>query len=151
MQFPWLPDLYRTLGQSPTVGLLMDLCEENYRYLLNMAPQLAHMQGASCSSLPGHMDLFMEILEQSRYTTTVHLTYFFHHHSGQVPDPDAVLRVYHDARQVEILSISAEALLPVERCFFAPGLQNKWNVNLFVMKWLAYCANQGHKFPFQRT
>lgn len=129
----------------------MALCEENYNHLLGMAPQLKSLSGTLCSSRAGHMDLFLQILEHTPYTSLVHLTYYFDHHDGQMPDPDAVLRVYHDACQVEVQALSQHTL-PMERLFEAPGLLNKWRANLFVSKWLAFCGQQGHLFlPAETT
>ena len=60
-------------------------------------------------------------------------------------DPDALLRVYHDARQVEVEALRQQTL-PTHRLYEAPGLMNKWRVNLFVFKWLVFCLRQGHLF-----
>lgn len=123
----------------------MDLCEENYRLLMQMAPHLHRMQGQFLSSRPGHMDLYLEILLQAPYTTELHLTYYFSHTRGQSPDPDAVLRVYHDASQIEVVDLR-EQTLPVLPNYHPPGLSNKWRANVFLSKWLSYCGLQGHEF-----
>ena len=91
------------------------------------------------------MDLYLEILEQAPYTTLVHVTYYFAHHQGQHPDPDALLRVYHDARQIEVVDLQ-QNILPVRPNYNYPGLLNKWRVNLFLSKWLTFCLDQGHCF-----
>jgi uncharacterized protein YqiB (DUF1249 family) len=123
----------------------MELCEENYHHLLRLAPELRAMEGSFHSRLDGTMDLSLEILEQTPYTTLVHLTYFFAHESGQLPDPDATLRVYHDSCQAEILELRQKAL-PLNRGVEHPTLDQKWKANLFLSKWLCYCAQQGHRF-----
>lgn len=146
MRQPWTGQLKRMLGSQPTVGGLMSLCEENYAHLLRMAPELKAMSGTQCSRRSGHMDLYLQILEHTPYTSLIHLTYYFDHQDGQRPDPDAVLRIYHDARQVEVQELSQQ-ILPMERLYEAPGLLNKWRANLFVSKWLAFCVLQGHRFP----
>jgi len=145
MQFPWVSQLASLLDRAPTVGQLLDLCEENYWQLMAMAPGLRRQQGLLKSSRPGQMDLYLEVLEQTPYTTVVHLTYYFSHHQGQVPDPDAVLRLYHDAAQVEVMNLRQSAL-PLEAGYQHPSLYNRWKVQLFLSKWLAYCAHQGHRF-----
>lgn len=148
MQQPWTGHLLKILRAEPTVGSLMALCEDNYRHLLRMAPDLAQMTGAHRSTLPDHTDLHLEILEQAPYTTLIHLTYYFQHEAGQQPDPDATLRVYHDARQLEVLDLR-QHVLPMERLYDAPALLNKWKANLFVSKWLAFCNHQGHYFSVE--
>lgn len=145
MRQPWTGQLKRLLDTQPTVGGLMALCEENYAHLLRMAPDLKAMTGAFCSRRAGHMDLHLQVLEHTPYTSLIHLTYYFDHHDGQRPDPDVVFRVYHDAQQVEVQELR-QHVLPTERLFMAPGLLNKWRVNLFVSKWLSFCVRQGHAF-----
>ena len=137
--------LHNWLDSRPTVGDLLTLCEENYRCLHNLVPQLRRLQGEHCSSRPDHQDLHLTILEQTRYTTLLRLTYRFSHVDGGTSDPDALLRVYHDARQVEVEDLHQQAL-PTDRLYEAPGLVNKWRLNLFVAKWLAFCLRQGHLF-----
>jgi len=133
------------LDSRPTVGDLLTLCEENYRCLHSLVPQLRRLQGEHCSSRPDHQDLHLTILEQTPYTTLLRLTYRFPHADGGTSDPDALLRVYHDARQVEVEDLRQQAL-PTDRLYEAPGLVNKWRLNLFVAKWLAFCLGQGHLF-----
>lgn len=145
MHQPWTGQLKRLLIAPPTVGALMSLCEENYAHLLRMAPELRAMSGTQQSRRAGHMDLYLQVLEHTPYTSLIHLTYYFDHHDGQKPDPDVVLRVYHDARQVEVQELN-QHVLPMERLFESPGLLNKWRANLFVSKWLAFCVLQGHGF-----
>jgi len=145
MQLPWIHQVQKLLIDQPTVGRLMDLCEENYSLLMSMAPQLQRMQGGHLSRRNGHMDLYLEIIQQSPYTTELHLTYYFSHTQGQTPDPDAMLRVYHDASQIEVIDLR-EQVLPVLPNYQPPGLYNKWKANVFLSKWLSYCVSQGHGF-----
>lgn len=146
MQMPWPPQLLRLLCAEPTVGALMDLCEESYEHLRRMTPQLGHLDGRYRSSLAGHVDLHLEILEQTPYTTLLRLTYQFEHAGTARPEPDAVIRAYHDARQVEVVELR-QGELPLERLFQAPSLRNRWRANLFLSRWLSFCARQGHCFP----
>ena len=135
----------RWLDRRPSVGDLMALCEENYLYLTSLVPQVRRLQGEHRSSRPQHQDLHLVILEQTRYTTLLRLTYRFDHPGNCATDPDALLRVYHDAQQVEVEDLRQETL-PTQRLYEAPGLMNKWRLNLFLSKWLAFCLRQGHHF-----
>lgn len=141
--------LHHWLDRRPSVGDLLALCEENYHYLMSLAPQLRRLRGTHHSRRPDHQDLHLTILEQTPYTTLIRLTYEFRHDAVEdqpgVADPDALLRVYHDARQVEVEDLRQQ-VLPTHRLYEAPGLENKWRVNRFVAKWLAFCAIQGHVF-----
>ncbi|MEJ2327451.1 MAG: DUF1249 domain-containing protein [Chromatiaceae bacterium] len=128
----------------------MSLCEENYRLLSRMIPELRRVQGELRSTRIGGPDLHLEIIEQSRYTTLLRLTYLFPYADGKVhrveeADPDALLRVYHDAGQVEVIDL-LETALPLRSDYRSPALDAKWKVNLFLSKWLAYCARQGYQF-----
>ena len=151
MQAPWYPWFSHTLlRREPTVGWLMALCEENYRRLLRLAPGLREMRGSLQSSPAGAMDLHLEILEQTPYTSLIRLTYFFGHSEGIRPDPDATLRVYHDAAQAEVVHLEQRSL-PLNRGPVLPTLAQKWDANLFLSKWLAYCQAEGHGFPSRES
>lgn len=123
----------------------MDLCEENYRYLITIAPGIRYLKGRLLSPQRNGIDLYLDVLEQTPYTTLARLTYFFQQRDGGVSDPDAVLRVYHDSRQVEVLDLKQQAL-PLKQGMDPPTLEQKWKANLFLAKWLTYCASQGHRF-----
>ena len=142
-RFPW--SLHTLLENCPSVGCLMDLCDENYRHLSRLAPGLSRMRGRWASRTLHGLDLHLEVLEQTPYTTMVHLTYYFPHHEGPLPDPDATLRVYHDSRQVEVVGLRQQAL-PLNRRPGHPTLEQKWKINLFLAKWLIFCLQQGHHF-----
>lgn len=60
-------------------------------------------------------------------------------------EPNALLRAYHDAAQVEVLDLR-QTVLPLYRHYGAPALEAKWRANLFLSKWLAYCLREGHVF-----
>mgnify|MGYP002395330612 CR=1 FL=1 len=127
----------------------MSLCEENYRAMLRLAPNLHRLRGPFVSCKDGGADLLLEVREQAPFTTLFRLTHLF---AGPDdigcwrPDPDAMLRAYHDAGQVEVLDLRQTAL-PVFSHYASPALQAKWKANLFVSKWLSYCLSQGHSFP----
>ena len=136
-------------SRRPTVGALMGLCEENYILLSRLAPGLPSRRGRLVSRIPGGVDLHLTIDSQSAYTTALRLTHVFR--GGEVgdppfrSDPDVRLRVYHDARQVEVLDLRQTAL-PVHADYQPPALDSKWRLNLFLAKWLSYCLQQGHRF-----
>ena len=67
---------------KPNVGQLMDLCDENYRYLMRLAPDLRQMQGCRQSQLKGALDLYLEVLEQTPYTTLFTSPISFHTSRG---------------------------------------------------------------------
>ncbi|MES9991668.1 MAG: DUF1249 domain-containing protein [Candidatus Thiodiazotropha sp.] len=141
--YPWSSN--KLLSTRPRVGMVLDLSEENYALLMRMAPSLGDMSGRYQSNLEHGMDLHLEVLEQTPYTTLVHLTYYFSHAVGDYPDPDATLRIYHDSKQVDVLDLR-QSSLPLHRWGDNPTLDQRWRINLFLSKWLNYCVAQGHRF-----
>ncbi len=147
------------LTPPPDVGGLMALCEENYAALMRLAPALRQLpdplSDPLCSKPEGRAELSLSIVEQSPYTTTLHLTHVLRaevavphlpQHPQHPSEPDAMLRAYHDAEQVEVLNLR-QTVLPVLSHYQAPALAAKWRANLFVSKWLGYCLQQGYRFP----
>jgi uncharacterized protein YqiB (DUF1249 family) len=139
------------LATVPTVGGLMALCEENYDALLRLAPALPSLTGRLVSKRDGQPDLLIEIIDQAPYTTTLRLTHRFAQrqssmeHDGHL-EPYALLRVYHDAEQVEVLDLR-QTVLPLYSTYHAPALAAKWKANVFLSKWLGWCVREGHRFP----
>ena len=81
--------------------------ESNYIRLRAFAPVLVELGGRAgrfISHVPGDVPLHVALCERSRYTTTLHMTYFFEQEGELVPDPDLSVRIYHDARMAEALA-----------------------------------------------
>ncbi len=123
----------------------MELCEENYRLFLRLVPQVRVLEGNRLSRIADSTDLHLRIEEQTPYTTLVRLTYLFPNAEERLPDPDALLRIYHDARQTEILELR-QKVLPLNSGPQLPTLRQKWRANLFLSKWLIFSIQQGHGF-----
>lgn len=135
------------LSPPTNVGALMMLCEENYGALMRLAPNLSQFEDQLCSKPEGLSELSLVTIEQARYTTTLRLTHLLRGEpAAQHPsEPDALLRAYHDAEQVEVLSLR-QTVLPILSHYQAPALAAKWRANLFLSKWLGYCLHQGYHF-----
>jgi uncharacterized protein len=126
----------------------MDVCEESYDALMQLAPELRHSRGFLRARSAVGVDLYLQVLEQSRYTTLIRLTHAFPRTIGDdldCLDPNARLCVYHDAMQVEVLDLHQTAL-PIYRHYAHPALDAKLKANLFLARWLAYCVQQGYRF-----
>ncbi len=151
MRMPWYPwSLRHALDEQPTVGRLMDLCDENYGHLTRLVPGLRTLEGRHASRVEKGMDLYLDVLEQMPYTTMIHITYRFSHAKTPDFDPDATVRVYHDARQVEVIDLKQSAL-PLDKEVHRGALNRKWKANLFLSKWLVYCVQQGHTFNYRTS
>jgi uncharacterized protein YqiB (DUF1249 family) len=125
---------------------LMDLYEHNYIRLRNLAPDL-EVADEMISSVPGHQDLHLSITLRCKYTTMMRLTYQFEESGKPVFEPDLYLKMYHDARVVEVQQLNSRTRGPM---LMANLLQRKWVMNRFLYKWLGYCQFQGHHFESMR-
>lgn len=126
---------------------LMDLYEANYIRLRRLCPDLACVHGHRVSKVSGAMDLHLSVQEHTPYTTTVRLTYLFHENEGPRASPDLLVRMFHDARQVEVLGRHCRPLggdITVHDLPRPGALECKWRLNRFLYKWLGYCLHQGH-------
>jgi hypothetical protein len=147
----WLaPAMLHLNGCQPrTLASLQDLQECSYRRLLRLAPDLRRAEGACVSRVKGALDLHLVVTERSPYTTTLNLTYRFPAGATEVLEPDLTARVYHDARLVEVVSLSRRHPPHAAGCWRRPEpseLEAKWEVHRFLQRWLGYCLHQGHLF-----
>lgn len=125
---------------------LMDLYENNFLRLRRLIPDLSKMPAYTVSTLPGCLPLHMRILEQTKFTTTLLLTYYFEEGETLLAEPALTIRVYHDACQVEVLT--GHLRHGRERYDHIPEMAKavKWKLNRFLYKWLGYCLYLGHQF-----
>lgn len=121
---------------------LMELYEQNYIRLRNLVPDLA-VADEMISSVPGHQDLYLSITQRCRYTTMMRMTYRFEGSGNPIFEPDLQLKMYHDARVVEVQQLYSRTRGPM---LMAKMIQQKWTMNRFLYKWLGYCQFQGHRF-----
>lgn len=146
------PSAVLTRPEPRSFAALMELYEANYMRLRCLCPGLSSIAHRAVSSVPGALDLHLEVLERSRYTTTLLLTYRFSCEGEGPPraNPNLVVRLYHDARQAEVLSRScrrSDREIRIEGLRWDSALACKWRLNRFLFKWLGYCLHQGHGFP----
>lgn len=121
---------------------LMELYEQNYMRLRNIAPDLK-VADEMISSVPDHQDLYLSITQRCRYTTMLRMTYRFEDAGEVLFEPDLHLKVYHDARVVEVQQLQSRSRGPL---YLADLIDQKWMMNRFLYKWLGYCLYQGHYF-----
>lgn len=139
----WLAD-----AQPRSFTGLMGLYESNFRRFERLAPELDLPFDEACS-VGADATLYLRVLERCRYTTTVHLTYWFSDEGSARADPDLTLRLYRDARLAEAVYCDARsryAALAGVPDIDDTVLDNQWPRNLLLNKWLAYCLAQGHGF-----
>lgn len=133
----------------------MTLYESNYIRLGWLAPDLGRLAGRVTSEVGRDLPLELAVLDRSRYTTTLGLTYLLDGVREQ-PEraPDLAVRVYHDARLAEACGPMPEPG-PSGLRLLAGGLprgsSERWNWNMLLNKWLEYCVGCGHRFPQAAT
>jgi len=127
---------------------LMTLYESNYIRLRSLLGDARGLVGRAVSRAPGDLDLHVEALEHSPYTTILRLTYLFEEPGATVADPDLEVRVYHDARLAEASRCARWVRHPGLaglRDGLPLALGERWLRNMLLNKWLDYCAERGHR------
>jgi len=126
---------------------LMALYESNYLRLLRLIPDVDRIDGCFRSRVAGDCDLYVEVIETSRYTVTLSLTYHFATDQGLLVNPDMMVRIYLDGRQAEVLAIGeTQRHAALRRLVFEHKLEldRRWRCNMILNKWLEYLSDQGH-------
>lgn len=121
---------------------LMELYEHNYMRMRNLVPDL-QVADEMISSVPDHQDLFLSVTQRCKYTTMIRLTYQFQDEGQTLFEPDLHLKMYHDAKVVEVQQLHSRTRGPM---LMAELIEQKWIMNRFLFKWLGYCRFQGHFF-----
>lgn len=174
MRFSITESVHETLCYSPNVladsyivpqcraeprslGALMALYEGNFIKLMALAPALrlpsqvvASARAASISRAARDLDLHLCVDAVTRYTIDLRLTYLFQDAAGLAADPDLHLRVYLDARMVEVISWSNSHRHEVLRQLALTSsreLDRRWSQNIMLGKWLDYLGDMGHSLP----
>ncbi|MEN8129112.1 MAG: DUF1249 domain-containing protein [Pseudomonadota bacterium] len=134
----------------------MELYEANYIQFRRLCPGLEHISRTSCSRVEGVLDLHLRLIERCKYTTTLCLTYHFQDGLEHIkPEPNLKVRIYHDARQAEVLNRfvrrSGIEVNTRDLSRRKSELSVRWSLNRFLYKWLGYCCHQGHRLAQQQV
>jgi uncharacterized protein len=139
----------------------MALYEGNFIKLTGLAPSLVGPEMAAHALAEGRkiepalsrvardLDLHLCVDGVTRYTVDLRLTYLFEESDGLSANPDLQLRLYLDARMVEVISWSVAHLHEVLRRLAATKareLDRRWSQNIMLGKWLDYLDDMGHSF-----
>ena len=142
------------LPQPNSFAGLMDLYEANYIRIRKLCGQKVLMPSVAVSRITQGMDLYLQVLEQTRFTSTIALThYFVDTQQGLLAYPDLRLRIYYDALQAEVIGQSLNfenSDLPAWCNPANKSIQMRWRANRFLFKWLSFCDQQGHSFVVDR-
>ncbi len=139
-----MPDFLQP--EAGSFAALMEIYERNYIALRRLCPRLSRAIGLLVSQHSENSILRMRILAQTRYTTTLELAQTL---AVDIEIPVLPVRVYHDARQAEVLILN----WPVNRLYDPfprrgkqRDLLNCWHANHFLSEWLEYCLQRSHEF-----
>lgn len=127
-------------------GSLMDLYENNYLRFRKLVPDVHALEESAYSRIKGCLGLHISVVERSRFTTTLRMTYHFTDGDRLYAEPDLRLRVYHDARLIEVLAGHLKHGRQKLDYLPADAKLEKWHLNRFLYKWLGFCLHQGHHF-----
>ncbi len=139
--------LDRCQDHSRRFDQLMETYERIYLLMQRLIGAERVQPGQQVSVVGDTLPLYLEVIECHRYTTFLRLTYLFLDQDGNSADPDAVIRLYHDAESAEVtychpgksVAELTRPWLPARDLF-----QRRWEINRFLLKWLEYLVDQGH-------
>jgi len=139
------PVSWRTRPRSFTG--LMTLYESNFHRLGWLGLDPLRLPDDCRSEVADDLPLELRVVERCRYTTVANLSYLFA--SGLMPErePGLEMRIYHDARLVEVSDLGRDPCLPqLVRSRVPASLDQRWSRNMLLNKWLDYCFELGHGF-----
>jgi uncharacterized protein YqiB (DUF1249 family) len=126
---------------------LMSLYESNFLRLQQLIPDIDRLDGYYQSKVAGDCDLHVEIVDRSRYTVTLGLSYFFFEDGERISDPNMIVRVYFDGSLAEAMRYDGEGRHAAFRRLNRScrvELDRRWHRNMLLNKWLQYLMDQGH-------
>ena len=137
---------------------LMTLYESNYVKLFQLIEDFETFMEKAPERTISHTDLDcdlqLELKLKEKYTTTLNLTYLLYMEdeigvNAPVLEPDLTVRVYHDAKLIEVMDRLEEhrhqklhELHKTHSC----ELDTRWKNNMMLNKWLDYLLEVGHGF-----
>lgn len=130
-------------------GGLMALYESNFIKLHMLIGATVRKGDYRVSVSPADYELHLSVESSSRYTRILRLTYLFDEDGDLVADPDLVVRVYLDARMVEVAGWAEQhrhAMLRELAARYVGELGRRWSNNMMLSKWLDYLLDAGHHF-----
>jgi uncharacterized protein YqiB (DUF1249 family) len=129
---------------------LMLLYESNYHKLMQLTGEVVAAQERWISRVRNDNELHIEWLGAEPYTTTLRMTYWLHAGPGnESAEPNLIVRIYHDAGQVEALVGDGRQWPAGSPQIAPPGgreLSRRWQKNMMLNKWLDYLLDSGHGF-----
>ena len=127
----------------------MGLYETNYSLINHLIPDFMRILDHGVSSVSRGENLYLCVLDCSRYTSSIQLTHRFTVKGNVVYAPGLSIRIYFDTNQAEVLAWQGQedfAHIDPNKYKTMSSVAAKWQVNQFLSKWLRFCLNIGHRF-----
>lgn len=139
MKRKYIPDLSRQQA----------VCEANYARVLKLLPELEEGVAREYQiSWDGQQVMIrLSVEECFRYTTTVLISQQIDPGSRWLESPGLAIRLYHDARMAEVISIKRRNQLAGRYRYPNPQMHQpdeKMQLNLFLSEWLNQCIEHGY-------
>lgn len=128
--------------------------EENFRLLQRLLPELEQGGDRFVLNAAKGEALELLILERCRYTTMVSLSQPFAIDGEWLPDLSMQLRVYHDARVVEVAAYQGCHRIPARYQVASQGRHHKDDkrqINFLLHDLLLYCLRLGYREQRERV
>ena len=122
--------------------------EQNFRLLQRLLPELEQGGDRFVLNAAKGEALELLILERCRYTTMVELSQPFAIDGEWLPDLSMQLRVYHDARVVEVAAYQGCHRIPARYQVESQGRHHKDDkrqINFLLHDLLLYCLRLGYR------
>lgn len=123
----------------------MSIQHENYQLLSKLIANITNIPEYSKSKVSGYMDLNMDRLSLSGDTTTIALSHYYKHPSGDmIPDPDMTMKIDNKNQAVEALTYQDIYFF---EDVYASGNRDDMvakKLNIFLSTWLNNLIEQGH-------
>ncbi|MBT3196063.1 MAG: DUF1249 domain-containing protein [Candidatus Ruthia sp.] len=140
LESQYLHDLYNS-NQSKTYSDVAHLFELNYQKILKLIPLLKQTNYDSIIHHDQLSDLHLIIDQRFTHTGIYTLTHIL---NGNIRKPDIKFKIYFDVQLLEVISVCNETTLNSDHPYLAQcsDMNIKWELNLFIERWLDYCLDK---------
>lgn len=139
----------KTRRYVPDFKGLMNYCDANYLRFLQLLPAMREVDrwvfGVEAVREKPLSRVCLQVIERSRYTTTVTLEQEYDYPTW-LPTPLITVRLYHDARMAEVLGYQRSSKIRQSYDYPNAGMfqrDEKNQLNALLGEWLEHCLSAG--------
>ena len=135
---------------QPKLSRLMNLSEGNYMLLMRIIADCEEVGQQRVFAINETTDCMVEVTEVTRYTSVVDVKQYPHSLNSELSEliyPIMRVRLYHDARMVDILSSQGVRQIKPRYDYPNPDMHQpdeKQQMNQFLKEWLQLCLKMGY-------